>query len=126
MTPGSHGSTYGSNPLAMAVGNAVLDVMLQDGFSAHVQAMGALLKNGLELLQAKHPHVIEEVRGTGLLLGIKTRGSHHALVDRLRVAKLLTSPAQENVIRIIPPLVVSGEEIREALAILAKVCEETL
>ncbi len=126
MAPGTHGSTYGANPLAMAVGNAVLDVMLQDGFFSHVQAMGVLLKNGLETLQQQYPQIIEEVRGHGLLLGIKIAGSHHAFVERLRAQKLLTSPAQENVIRIIPPLIVNSAQVSEALAILTNICEEKL
>lgn len=125
MSPGTHGSTYGANALAMAVGNAVLDVMLQDGFFSHVQAMGVLLKSGLNEIQHRFPHVIEEVRGRGLLLGIKISGSHHALVERLRAKKLLTSPAQDNVIRIIPPLIVNSAQVSEALDILTKVCEET-
>jgi acetylornithine/N-succinyldiaminopimelate aminotransferase len=126
LTPGTHGSTYGANPLAMAVGNAVLDVMLKDGFFTHVTHMGEQLKNGLNELATNYPTIITEVRGTGLLLGIKINGSHHALVDRLRSAKLLTSPAQDNVIRIIPPLIVESQHISEALAILGQTCKETL
>lgn len=126
MTPGTHGSTYGANPLAMAVGNAVLDVMLQDGFFSHVQAMGVLLKTGLAELQKRFPSIITDVRGQGLLLGIQIHGSHHALVEGFRAAGLLTSPAQDKVIRIIPPLIVNSEQIREALAIMARVCEESI
>jgi acetylornithine/N-succinyldiaminopimelate aminotransferase len=126
MTPGTHGSTYGANPLAMAVGNAVLDVMLQDGFFSHVSAMGVLLKNGLQDLQKQFPHIISDVRGQGLLLGIQIKGSHHALVEKLRAAQLLTSPAQDNVIRIIPPLIVTSGQISDALAIMARVCEESV
>jgi len=126
MSPGTHGSTYGANPLAMAVGNAVLDIMLEKGFFAHVAEVGAELKAGLGKLQQQFPHIIEEVRGTGLLLGIKTRTPHYALVEKLREKKLLTSPAQDNVIRIIPPLIVTRDHVSEALAILAHLCEETL
>lgn len=122
MAPGTHGSTYGANPLAMSVGNAVLDIMLQQGFFEHVAAIGAQLKDGLLRLQAQCA-AIEAVRGEGLLLGIKIRGSHYALVERLREAKLLTSPAADNVIRIIPPLIVGEGEVREALAIMANVCK---
>lgn len=126
MSPGTHGSTYGANPLAMAVGNAVLDVMLAEGFFSHVQTIGAELQSGLEKLQQQFPALIEEIRGVGLLLGIKMRIPHHAFVEKLRAHKLLTSPAQENVIRIIPPLIVTSEQVSEALAIIANLCEEML
>lgn len=125
MTAGTHGSTYGANPLAMSVGNAVLDIMLAEGFFTQVAERGKELQAGLQALQKEFPSVIEEVRGRGLLLGIKIRGSHYALVDRLREARLLTSPAADNVIRIIPPLIVSSAEISEALAIMANLCKET-
>ncbi len=126
MSPGTHGSTYGANPLAMAVGNAVLDIMLAPGFFAQVEKTGAVLKNGLLALQKKFPALIAEVRGEGLLLGLKINVPHYALVERLRTARLLTSPAQDHVIRIIPPLIVNEAQVAEALAILANVCEETL
>lgn len=122
MTPGSHGSTYGSNPLAMAVGNAVLDVMLADGFFHHVENMGSELKEGLTELAAKYPKRILEVRGRGLMLGIKVQAQME-MVEKLRNAKLLTAPAEDSVIRIVPPLVVQPGEIQEALSIIAGVCE---
>src|SRR5690606_31343644 len=101
-------------------------VMEKEGFLAHVQAMGKKLKEGLLDVQAQFPAVIEEVRGVGLLLGIRIGGSHYALAERLRAAGLLTSPATDHVIRIIPPLIVSEGEIGEALAIIGKICKETL
>ena len=125
MSPGTHGSTYGANPLAMAVGNAVLDVMFEVGFLAQVEKIGAELRAGLEHLQQRFPKVIEEVRGRGLLLGLKMAVPHHVFVERLRAAGLLTSPAQENVIRIIPPLIIDSAQVAEGLAILAKICEES-
>ncbi len=84
MTPGSHGSTYGGNPLAMAVGNAVLDVMLRPGFFEHVADTGAQLKAGLQTLVSDFPQLLEEVRGTGLMLGLKTRVPHMEMVEKLR------------------------------------------
>ena len=112
MTPGSHGSTYGSNPLAMAVGNAVLDVMLEPGFFAHVLEMGALLKNGLQTLADDFPKLLAEVRGSGLMLGLKTRVPTADMVEKLRVAHLLTAPAEDNVIRITPPLIIEETHVQ--------------
>ena len=124
MTPGSHGSTYGSNPLAMAVGNAVLDVMLAPGFFGHVLRMGEQLKAGLQALVDAFPSVLAEVRGAGLMLGLKTQKNHMEFVDKLRLHKLLTAPAEDKVIRIIPPLIVEESHVCDALAIIQKVCEE--
>lgn len=123
MTPGSHGSTYGSNPLAMAVGNAVLDVLLTPEFFEHVTQMGSLLKEGLQELVGRFPKLLKEVRGQGLMLGLQTRAPHMAMVDRLRGKHLLTAPAEDNVIRIVPPLIVEEQHIAEALQIIESVCE---
>ena len=123
MTPGSHGSTYGSNPLAMAVGNAVLDVMLVPGFFEHVTEMGKILKIGLEKLVSRFPSVFAEVRGTGLIWGLKTHNPHYDLVDRLRANGLLTAPAENHVIRIMPPLIIENIHVDEALAIIGEVAE---
>jgi len=124
MTPGSHGSTYGSNPLAMAVGNAVLDVVLAPGFFEHVAHVGAYLKTGLQTLVNEFPRLLEDVRGTGLMLGLKTRMPHGDLVDRLRIAGLLTAPAENQVIRIVPPLIIEEKHVDEAMEILRGVAEE--
>jgi len=124
MTPGSHGSTYGANPMAMAVGNAVLDVMLAPGFFEHVTHVGAVLKTGLQSLVDTFPKLLAEVRGTALMLGLKTKVPHVELVERLRAAKLLTAPAEDQVIRIVPPLIIDESHAGEALAILRQVCEE--
>lgn len=123
MTPGSHGSTYGSNPLAMAVGNAVLDVMLADGFFEHVQRVGSELKEGLMELAVKYPKRISEVRGRGLMLGLRV-AAQMEMVERLRAKKLLTAPAEDSVIRIVPPLVVESGHVQQALEIIHSVCEE--
>lgn len=123
MTAGTHGSTFGGNPLAMAAANAVLDVVLEDGFFDNVLKQGARLKEGLQNLQADYSDKIKEVRGQGLILGLQCaeEGANGALVGRLIEAGLLTVPAGDNVVRIMPPLIVGEAEIDEALAILRKV-----
>jgi acetylornithine/N-succinyldiaminopimelate aminotransferase len=123
MTAGSHGSTFGGNPLATAIGNAVLDVVLAPGFLDGVQKQAAVLGEGLRALAARYPAVIEEVRGTGLILGLKTVVSNSDFVDRLRQEKVLTVTAAENVVRIVPPLVIGPTEIAEALERFETVCK---
>ncbi|MBU0584775.1 MAG: aspartate aminotransferase family protein [Alphaproteobacteria bacterium] len=115
MTAGVHGTTFGGNPLAMAVGNAVLDVVLEDGFLDDVTRKSLLIKQGLASVADEFRGVIEEVRGTGLLLGLKCRVPNVALNAALREQHLLTVPAGDNVIRLLPPLVVTDDEIRDAL-----------
>ena len=122
MTAGSHGSTFGGNPLAMAVANAVLDVVLADGFLDHVAATAAVLRQGLEGLATRHPTIIEEVRGAGLMLGLKCLVPNLEMVARLREGGLLTVPAAENVVRILPPLIIGTDHIDQALGILDEVC----
>jgi len=116
MTAGSHGSTFGGNPLAMAVGNAVLDVILEDGFLDHVAATGERLRAGLERLVARHPAVLAEVRGRGLMLGLRCTGEAGPLVAALRESGLLTVAAAENVVRLMPPLTIEESHVDEALA----------
>ncbi len=123
MSPGAHGSTYGANPLAMAVGNAVLDVMLADGFFEHVRRMGGLLKARLEGLATRYPALIGEVHGTGLMLGLAMKVDHQAFAQKLREAGLFTAPAYGGVIRILPPLIVNESHVDEALGLLERVCE---
>jgi len=123
MTAGSHGSTYGGNPLAMAVGNAVLDVVLEEGFLEHVRQMANQMRQGLEGLKDAHEGLIEEVRGAGLMMGLKLRRSEPAaLIDALRAEHMLAVGAGDNVVRLLPPLVVNETEISEALARLDKAC----
>jgi acetylornithine/N-succinyldiaminopimelate aminotransferase len=122
MTPGTHGTTFGGNPLAMAVGNAVLDVMLEEGFLAKVERIGKLLKDRLEQLVAANPQVFEEVRGAGLMLGLKAVPLNTEIVAALREEGLLTVGAAENVIRILPPLIIGEAEVDEALGALERVC----
>ena len=120
MTAGSHGSTFGGNPLAMAVANAVLDVMLADGFLDNVQRMGGMLSGRLDGLADKYPEVIEEVRGMGLMIGLKLHEDKDAgaMIGRLRDQGLLTVPAAENVVRLLPPLIVEESHVDEAIAML--------
>lgn len=115
MTPGVHGTTFGGNPLAMAVGNAVLDVVLADGFLDEVSRKALLLKQGLVAIADEFPSAIEEIRGIGLMLGVKCRLPNAAVNMSLREHKLLAVPAGDNVLRLLPPLTVTDDEIREAL-----------
>ena len=115
MTPGTHGTTFGGNPLAMAVGNAVLDVVLEDGFLDEVTRKSLLLKQGLASIVDEFPDVFEDVRGAGLMLGLKCRQPNGVVNTALRDARLLAVPAGENVVRLLPPLTVTDEDIRAAL-----------
>ena len=124
MTAGTHGSTFGGNPLAMAVGNAVLDVVLAEGFLESVEAKGRLLRGRLEDLVARHPEVLAEVRGLGLLLGLRCIAPAGELLNRIRAEGLLAVTAADNVLRLAPPLIVEESHIDEALAILDRVCAD--
>jgi acetylornithine/N-succinyldiaminopimelate aminotransferase len=126
MTPGTHGSTYGGNPLATAVGNAVLDLMLEPGFLEGVDRISRVLWYRLNELAARHPKVVAEVRGAGLLLGLRIQPEivNGTVVDRLRDAGMLTVGAGDNVVRLLPPLIITEAEIDEAIAILDKVLPE--
>lgn len=115
MTLGTHGTTYGGNPLAVACGNAVLDIVLEEGFLQNVLDVSSVMVQGLESLKDRYPDVIADVRGKGLLLGIKSVPPSGDLLLALREQKLLGIPAGDNVIRLIPPLVVTADEAREAL-----------
>ncbi|MEM9104082.1 MAG: aspartate aminotransferase family protein [Pseudomonadota bacterium] len=120
MTPGTHGTTYGGNPLAMAVGNAVLDIILEDGFLDHVQDASLVFKQGLAEIADKYPDVVEEIRGSGLMLGIKCKCPNAELLVAMRDQQMLGVPAGDNVIRLLPPLTATVEEVREGLARLAR------
>lgn len=115
MAPGSHGSTFGGNPLAMAVGNAVLDVILSDGFLDRVAHTGLVLKQKLAALRDRHPRVIEEVRGEGLMIGLKLGVPNTEFAAAAREANLLVIPAGDNVVRLIPPLIVTESDVEEAV-----------
>ncbi len=122
MTAGTHGSTFGGNPLACAVANAVLDVMLADGFMARVEAAAKRLRAGLDTCVLRHPKVLAEARGLGLLLGVRAIVPQNDLIEALRARGLLTVGAGDNVVRFVPPLIVTDAEIDEALGLLDDVC----
>ena len=115
MVPGTHGSTYGGNPMGMAVAGAVLDVVLEDGFLDEVARKSLLLKQGLASIVDEFPDVFAEVRGTGLMLGLKCVPPIATVNAAFRAEHLLTVPAGENVLRLLPPLTTSDEEIRMAV-----------
>jgi acetylornithine/N-succinyldiaminopimelate aminotransferase len=115
MTAGTHGSTFGANPLAMAVGNAVLDVVLAPGFLDKVRRSAILFRQRLAEIRDRHAAVIAGVRGEGLLIGLAAVGPNGALVDALRAENLLAVAAGDNVVRLLPPLIVEESEIAEAV-----------
>jgi acetylornithine/N-succinyldiaminopimelate aminotransferase len=115
MTAGTHGTTYGGNPLAMAVGNAVLDIVLSEGFLDHVREMGLLLKQRFAELQDRHPAIVELVRGEGLMLGVKLRVNNGDFAAAARAEHLLVIPAGDNVVRLLPPLVITEADALEAV-----------
>jgi acetylornithine/N-succinyldiaminopimelate aminotransferase len=120
MTVGTHGSTYGGNPLAMAVANAVLDVVLEPGFLDAVQSKALRLKQALAHVKDEHPDDVLEVRGMGLLTGIRVRRPSSEVVNACTAEKLLAAGAGDNVIRLLPPLNVSDAEISDAAARLSR------
>ncbi len=124
MTLGTHGSTFGGNPLAAAAGNAMLDVLLSDGFLQGVTDIGIHLEERTREVVAKYPGVITEVRGAGLLLGLKCGITNMDLVGKLYDAGLLAIPAGDNVVRFIPPLIIDKSHVDEAIQILDKACAE--
>lgn len=116
MVRGVHGTTYGGNPLAMAVGNAVLDIMLEDGFLEAVEQRALRLKQGLASLVDQYPHVFVETRGAGLLTGVKCAIPNTDVLAAIYGQKMLSVPAGDNVIRILPPLNVTDDEIADGLS----------
>ena len=124
MTPGSHGSTFGGNPLAMAVGNTVMDVVSSKKFLKNVKKLSKYFLSNLNTLKHKHPKVIKEIRGRGLLIGVQLYKDQTNFIKKLMENKLLTIRAAENVVRILPPLNVKKNEINQALKIIDKVCQK--
>jgi acetylornithine/N-succinyldiaminopimelate aminotransferase len=118
LSAGSHGTTYGGNPLAMAVGNAVLDVMLEDGFFDHVNAMTKRLMDGLNALKAKHHNQIVDVRGLGLMIGIELSCPAKPVQLDLMERGLLVGGAGVNVMRLLPPLILSEADVDKALSLI--------
>jgi acetylornithine/N-succinyldiaminopimelate aminotransferase len=123
MTVGVHGTTYGGNPLAMAVGNAVLDLVLTDEFLQNVRDVALVFRQGLAALKDRFPDVIEDVRGEGLMLGIKAAVPSSELLLAMRSEHILGVPAGDNVIRLLPPLTITAEEAREGLKRIEQAAE---
>ncbi len=122
MTVGSHGTTFGGNPLAMAVGNAVLDVVLEPGFLERVERMGLLLKQRMAELKDRHPAVIAEVRGLGLMMGLRTHVPNTDFIAAARAQKIILIAAGDNVTRLLPPLIVGDPDVAEAVDRLDAAC----
>ena len=124
MVPGTHGSTFGGNPLAMSVGNAVMDEIFKKSFLSKVKSNSKYFISELNKIKNKFPNIIKEIRGTGLILGIQLHDDQTKFIQSLMKNKLLTIRAAENVIRILPPLNVNKKEIDLGLKIINKVCSE--
>jgi acetylornithine/N-succinyldiaminopimelate aminotransferase len=124
MKPGTHGSTFGGNPLAMSAGNAVMDIMFKKGFLSNVTKNGKYFLNELNKLKEKYPNIIKEIRGKGLLLGICLYKDQQNFIKKLLDNKLLVVRAGENVVRLLPPLNVTKKEINLGLKIINKVCKK--
>ena len=122
MTVGTHGSTFGGNPLATAVGSAVLDVVLEEGFLDNVLRQSINLKQKLERLKDQHPSIIEEIRGSGLMMGIKCKVPNTAFQKAALDEKLLVIGAGDNVVRLLPPLIVTDADVTEAVNKLEAAC----
>ena len=124
MTPGTHGSTFGGNPLAMAVGNTVMNIVSSKKFLNNVKNKSKYFFSQLHNLKEKYPNIIKEVRGRGLLIGIQLHKNQTKFIEKLMDNKLLTIRAAENVVRILPPLNVKKVELDKALKIINKVCSK--
>ena len=122
MKPGTHGSTFGGNPLAMSAGYAVMDVMFKKGFFSNVTKNGNYFLKELKKLKEKYPKIIKEVRGKGLLIGLSLHKDQTNFIQKLMDNKLLTIRAAENVVRLLPPLNVTKQEINLGIKIIDKVC----
>ena len=124
MTPGTHGSTFGGNPLAMSVGNTVMDIVSTKKFLSKVKKSSKYFFSNLNKLKEKYPNIIKEIRGKGLLIGVQLHKDQTEFIQKLMNNRLLTIRAAENVVRILPPLNVKRKEIDMALKIIKKVCSE--
>jgi ornithine--oxo-acid transaminase len=124
LRPGQHGSTFGGNPLACAVAGAVLDVLLADGLLDQVAARGDQLRERLEAIRAEHPGILAEVRSRGLLVGVRLHGEAGGFIERLQVQGLVTAPAAGNVVRLLPPLTISADEVEQGCAMVEAACRE--
>ncbi len=124
MTPGTHGSTFGGNPLAMAVGNTVMEIVSNKNFLNNVKKLSKYFLSKLNNIKDKYPDVIKEIRGRGLLIGIQLYKDQTIFINKLIKNNLLTIRAAENVVRILPPLTVKKKELDQAIKIITKVCKE--
>ena len=124
MIAGSHGSTFGGNPLAMSVGNTVMDIVTKKSFLNNVKSLSKYFLDSLNNIKSKHPKTIKEIRGKGLLIGIQLYKDPTKFIQKLMDNRLLTIRAAENVIRVLPPLNVKKNEIDDALKIISKVCND--
>ena len=122
MSHGTHGSTYGGNPLGVAVGNAVLDLMEKDDFKSNLEKVSSYLFEGLKKISIKYPKAISEIRGKGLILGLKCVKDNISFVEELRKQKMLSIKAGDNVVRLLPPLTLSINECEEALKKIENAC----
>jgi acetylornithine/N-succinyldiaminopimelate aminotransferase len=123
MGVGAHGSTYGGNPLAMAVGLAAFEELSKDETLQNVRRMAGRFAQGLEGLRARFPDVIEDIRGKGLLIGIKLIPNNRAFMAAAREEKLLVAGGGDNCVRLLPSLLITEDEVAEALAKLERTCE---
>ena len=124
MIPGTHGSTYGGNPLAMAIGNTIMNEVFKRGFLLNVRNNSKYFLKQLNLIKNKYPKIIKEIRGIGLLIGMQVNVDLGIFINKLTKKGLLTIRAAENVVRILPPLNVKKKEIDLALKIINNVCAE--
>jgi acetylornithine/N-succinyldiaminopimelate aminotransferase len=124
MTAGTHGSTFGGNPLAMTVGNSVLDIISSKNFLKNVRNISEYFLSNLNKIKNEYPNIIKEIRGRGLLIGIQLKTNQAKFIKKLMDNNLLTIRAAENVVRILPPLNVKKNEINQSLKIIKKVCSE--
>ena len=124
MTPGTHGSTFGGNPLAMAVGNTVLEIIFEKDFLSNVKQKSEYFDQDLNKIKNKYPNVVAEIRGIGLMKGLKLLVDNKKFIEKLMKYKMLTVKAEENVVRLFPSLIVNNEELDEASNKIEKVCKE--
>jgi acetylornithine/N-succinyldiaminopimelate aminotransferase len=122
MTTCTHGSTFGGNPLAMAAAGALLDVMLADGFLDRVRRVSLILKQRLAEIKDSYPGIVAEIRGEGLLIGLRAMVPSGDLVEELRKEKMITVAAGDNVVRLLPPLIVSEAEVSDAVGRIDRAC----
>ena len=123
MTPGTHGTTFGGNPIAMSIGNKVFDIIFNKKFLKNVKMKSNYFNKKLNELKIKYPKIIDEIRGRGFLIGIKLKVDQTEFIKKLMDNKLLTIRAAENVVRVLPPLNVNKKEIDQAIKIFDKVCK---